>query len=695
MNYRALLLACTALSVPLAPQTTRAETVAGEADAVMLGTVIITARRFEERLQDAPVAVTAVGTESLGPTASETLEAAGLRSPNLHFNPQGGPISIRGITSLGISGGVDRQPAVGLFVDDVYLARPMGYPQLTWGLDRVEVVRGSQALLYGKNTIGGAVNLVLPTPDGSTGGEAFVGIGSEGARRAGVSWQTPIGGDFALGVSLARTQADGYIANGANGRKVADTDAASARFVLAGTFANGTRMRLSADYGRDGSDGGLFYAPLAEARAFRSDHDYDAVNKVTTGGLALRFDHDFGGVELTSITGWRGHDMDSWLDGDFSPMAYLVQGQTERQRQFSQEFRLASTGAQPLGWRTGLFYMRESFRGTQFYDYANLPRDLLSLTDFDQTTTTASVYGEILWKPSDAWEISAGARYTHERKSTVSEMASPSGSNMFGMPGRAEGRMSYTNLSPELSVTHRFDAQSLAYAKLSRGFKSGGISPYIEANGSANRYDPEETTTVELGWRTGAADGAWTLAATAFYTEWKDQQAVVYTSPVTRVYRNAAAATSKGFEIEASARLHPEWHLSAAYGFTDARYDDFVDTVMGQDHSGNPMPFAPKHSVSLGLNWARDLESGNRLTAGLDYTYRASHSFTPDNSFRQAGVHLLDARIGIEGERWSASLFAKNLTDERYLRNYFNMGGTDLGVAAPGRTVGLLVSTKF
>ena len=124
MNYRALLLACSALAVPLAPQVARAQEVPEEGEAVMLGTIIITARRFEERLQDTPVAVTAVDAEDLGPAGADTLEAAALRSPNLHFNPQGGPISIRGITLLGISGGVDRQPAVGLFIDDVYLARP-------------------------------------------------------------------------------------------------------------------------------------------------------------------------------------------------------------------------------------------------------------------------------------------------------------------------------------------------------------------------------------------------------------------------------------------------------------------------------------------------------------------------------------------------------------------------------------------
>ncbi len=693
MKYRALLLACTALSLPLLPGLPLAQTSDGQA--IDLGTIIITARRFEENLLDAPVAVTVVEEADLAAGRSETLEGATMKSPNLHYNPQGGPISIRGITSLGISGGVDRQPAVGLFVDDVYLARPMGYPQLTTGLGRVEVVRGSQALLYGKNTIGGAINLVLPTPDGSTGGEAWIGAGTDGARRAGLSWQMPVGGDFAVATSLAWSGSDGYIRNRADGRDVADTDLASARFVLDGTFDNGTRLRLSADYGRDGSDGGLWYAPLDMAYALESDLDYVATNKVTTGGIALRLDHDFGGVELTSITGWRGHNLDAWLDGDFSAWPYLVQGQTEHQRQVSQELRLASTGDTALSWRAGLFYMRETFRGTQFYDYESLPRDLLSLTDFDQTTTTASGYGEVIWKPDAAWEISAGARYTHEKKDTVSEMASPSGSNMFGMPGRAEGNLSYSNVSPELSVSYRFDKHNLAYAKLSRGFKSGGISPYIEANGSANSYDPEKTTTLELGWRGSAADGSWTLAATAFYTDWKDQQAVVYTSPVTRVYRNAAAATSKGFEIEATARLAEEWQLSFGYGYTDASYDDFVDTVMGQDHSGNPMPFAPKNSASIGIDWSHDLADGKRLTAALDYTWRSSHSFTPDNSFRQGAVHLIDAQIGIEGESWSASLFAKNLTDERYLRNYFSMSGTDYGVAAPGRTVGILLSTKF
>jgi iron complex outermembrane receptor protein len=695
MNYRVVLLTCSALTIPFGPTAAPAQQILDEQKAVTLEGIVITARRFEERLQDAPVAVTALGAQELRPDRSDTLEGATMRSPNLHFNAQGGPVSIRGITSLGISGGVDRQPAVGLFIDDVYLARPMGYPQLTWGLDRVEVVRGSQSLLYGKNTIGGAVNLVLPTPDGTRGGEVLAGAGGKGGRRASLSWQAPLSQDFAIAASLAWSGSDGYIHNRADGRTVADGDAASARFVLAGTFANGTRVRLSADYGRDGSDGGLWYAPLGLADAFEADHDFVPKNQVTGGGIALRLDHDFGGMELASITGWRGHDMDYWLDGDFSAAPYLVQGQTERQRQFSQEFRLASGGDMPLGWRAGLFYMREDFRGTQFYDYASLSRDLLSLTDFNQKTTTASAYGEITWKPSEIWEILAGARYTSERKSTTSEMASPSGSNMFGAPGRAQGRISYDDFSPELSVTRRLGPQSLAYAKLSRGFKSGGISPYIEADGSANRYDPEKTTTLELGWRTGAADGNWTLAATAFYTDWKDQQAVVYTSPVTRVYRNAAAATSKGVEIEAAARLDPEWRLTFGYGYTDARYDDFVDSVMGQDHSGNPMPFAPRHSISLGLDWVRDLADGRQLTAGLDYSFRSSHSFTPDNAFRQAAVHLLDMRIGIEAGGWSASFFARNLTDERYLRNYFDWGGTPYGVAAPGRTVGFLLGRRF
>lgn len=147
-------------------------------EATVLKPITVTARRREEKIQDAPVAVTAIPLEDIAKGKVTTLEDAAFRSPNVLFNGQGGPLSIRGVTSLGISGGVDRQPAVGLFLDDVFLARPLGYPLFPEDLERLEIVRGSQATLYGKNTIGGAVNLISREPGDTASGEVSATIGS-------------------------------------------------------------------------------------------------------------------------------------------------------------------------------------------------------------------------------------------------------------------------------------------------------------------------------------------------------------------------------------------------------------------------------------------------------------------------------------------------------------------------------------
>lgn len=690
MNFRRLLLACTGLITLAAPSASNGQS----ADAIVFDDIMVTARRVEERLQDTSAAVTAVTAAELAPSRAETLEDAVMRSPNTYFNAQGGPISIRGISSLGISGGVDRQPAVGVFIDDVYLARPMGYPLMTYGLERVEVVRGSQSLLYGKNTIGGAVNLVLPSPDGTVGGEAMAGLGTDGLKRGALRFQTPLGDRFAILTTIERAASRGYIKNEVLGRTVNGIDALTVRSVVEGELATGTGIRLSVDYNKDKSDGGLWYAPIKRALDHKADHDLMASNKVMSRGASLRLNHDFGGVEITSITAVRGHTMDNWLDGDFTAAPYYVQGQIESQTQYSQEVRLASTGDRVLNWNAGVFFMREKFKGTQFYDYVGLARAQMSYNAFDQTADTLSAFGEVIWKPSAVWEIAAGARWTHDRKDTLSQIASPSGNYMMGMPGLAKDKASFSDVSPELRVTYKYADNSLAYAKLARGYKSGGISPYIEHNGSANKYDPEKTTTVELGWRTAAANGAWTIAATAYWTDWKDQQAVIYTSPTTRVYRNAAEATSRGFELEGTARLGNGARLYAGYGFTDARYDDFVDQVMGQDHSGNRIPYAPRNSVNVGLDWEREIASEIVLAAGVNYTWRDSHAFTPDNSFRQGPVGLLDASVALGFNGWKATVYGKNLTDRRYLRNYFNWG-TDIGVGAEGRTLGMTLARKF
>ncbi|PWR19985.1 TonB-dependent receptor [Zavarzinia compransoris] len=696
MAYRVLrfALACSAVTLAATPgRPALAE--AEEGQAITLETVTVTARRREEAAQEAPVAVTVITADAIGRGAVDDLEDAAFGSLNTVFSPQGGPLTIRGIGSLGISGGVDRQPAVGVFLDDVYIARPFGYPAFLDDAARIEVVRGSQSTLYGKNTIGGAVNLILREP-GDPGIELEGSLGTGPAGRVKATVDAPLeGSNFEVRASLSWTGGDGFIDNRADGETVSDTGAFAGRAVLAGPLGLATDLKVSVDYTSIRDDGGLWYAPLGLAFDHATEQDYPAANSRDIGGLAIRLDHAFEGMALTAVSALRGHEMDAVLDGDFTAFPVLAQAQTEWQRQISQEIRLASTGAGRLRWLGGLYYMHEMFDGDQFYELASVPRALWSRTTYDQTTDTYAVFGELGYRIVPAIELVGGLRYTHEEKSAVAETSTPSGTFMFGTPGKAVDDAAFDDVSPELALNWRFAPGDVAYAKVSRGYKSGGISPFIDVNGQPNRYDPEVTVTYEVGAKTTWWGDRLTLNAALFHIDWQDQQAVVYTSPVTRVIRNAAAATSQGFEIEGAVQLGAGLGLSAGYGWLDATYDDFRDAILGADHAGNRLPYAPRHSVSAGAHFGREIGGGLFLSGAVDYAFRSSYAFSADNAYLQGETHIVGARLGLEGERWAATVWGRNLTDESYLSQYFSMGGTDYGVAAEGRTLGVTLKVRL
>lgn len=683
-----------------AQEATSLQALPTDGDSIVLDAITVTARRREEAAQDAPVAVTVVPREDIGPGKVETLEDAAFRSPNTVFSSQGGPLTIRGVGNLGMSGGVDRQPGVGMFLDEVYIARPFGYPTYLDDTERVEIVRGSQATLYGKNTIGGAVNLVFRDPGAQPGAEleASFGTGPEGRLRG--AFDAPLagavgGGDFAMRGFVSWTGRNGYIDNLPTGDTVGDDNAFATRFTVTGHLSPETKVKIAVDYSHTDNDGGLWYTTLPLAFGFKSTSDRAPINRLEIGGVMGRVDHELGWARLTSITAYRGHEMKSVLDGDFTPTDFLVQAQTEFQRQFTQDLRLTSTSDGPLRWLGGLFYMNENFRGSQFFDLSAVPEPLWSRSVFGQTANTAAAFAEVGYKIIPALELVAGLRYTYEAKDTTAITSSPSGTFMFGMPGYASGNTDFDNFSPELSAVYTFSEGNIAFAKFGRGFKSGGISPFIDVNNTANTYDPELTTSYEAGIKTTWLDGRLTFNASAFYVDWQDQQAVIYTSPFTRVIRNAAAATSQGIELEAAARVSENLVISANYGYLDTRYDDFVDDVLGVVYTGNPLPFAPKTSLGAGARWSSPVATDLKFVAALDYSYRSSYSFNPDNLFRQAPTHLVDARLGLEAEHWSAMVWAKNLLDEVYLQQYFLYSGTDMGVAAQGRTVGVTVKARW
>lgn len=667
-------------------------------DGVVLPPVTLTARRQSEILQDAPISATVVDSETITPGRRERLSEALQSAPNTLFNSQGGPLAIRGTGSLGPTGGIDRQPGVGVFFDDVYIARPGGLPVFLPDLERVEILRGPQTLLYGRNTVGGSVNMVPRGPGADRGAQLSFGFGQDGYRRMRGVFDLPLASGNVMTRGFLGYDGRGDFIDNSVGEDGGELRNLTAAFQVATQFGDRTDARLSFDYSNQTGDGEVIYAPMEIVFDHKANFDYTQENKRKIGGVSLHVNHDLGWGELTSITALRGFEGKQILDGDFGPMPGFAQGELVDQRQFSQEFRLASTGNDPLSWRFGLYYLSEDFDGTQMFDMASVPFSDLSRNTFEQKSKTYAAYGQAKYDISNRLSLSGGLRYSYEERSTLSQVSSPSGTYFFGPPAVTRGETSFRNISPEIALDYKLNDETLLFGRVSRGFKAGGISQFILPDGTANRYNPESSISYEIGAKTTLFDDRVEVSASAFWVDTKDQQVVQFLSPTARAITNAGETRSRGLEIEGRAYTGDYTSLSFGYGYLDSKFIRFSDPLTMQDFSGNKTPFSPKHSLSIGLDFERPLAQSNLLlVAGLDYTYRSSYAFTPDNRTKQKDTNLLSGQLGLRSEdgRFSVTAFVENALDEEYLDGAFSFAGSDFGAAGRGRTVGLVTTFHF
>jgi iron complex outermembrane receptor protein len=666
---------------------------------IELPPIVVTSRKREERLQEAPVSVTVSTEEDLGTGKRDRASDIIRASPNATFVSQGSlaapQISIRGIGGLGAIGGLDHQEGVGFFLDEVFIARPTGYPTFLYDADQTEVVRGSQAVLYGKNTIGGAINVHTRTPGDTFSADVEGSLGTNAFRRAQAGVDTPIvPGKLGARTFLSYTKRDGFIDNSFDGDELGDLENLSSRLTVVASPGADTDVSLSLDYSRDRGQGFVF-GPVDDALDWRVNFDQEPDEERDIAGVSAKLTHQFDTLKVSSITAFRGYDYNVFLDGDFTPQPLFSQGEEQRQRQFTQELRLSSAGGEWVDWMVGGFYMWEDFQGVQLFDLASVSKDLASRNSLDQTSNTYSVFGETTLHATDRLDLTAGLRYTRETKDGVAKVESPSGTFLFGAPAQVESDETFDNISPEFTVSYYPTDEALLYAKVSRGFKGGGMTQFI-VNGQPNTYEPEKTWTYEVGTKTAWLRNRLTLDASAFYIDWTDQQVLQLVDPgIGRNVTNAGESTSYGVEIEAAAQVTPHLQLSAGYGFLNAEFDSFVDPVTGEDFSGNKVPFAPQHSATASARYRTPLIYGFDLSAGVDYSYRSSYFFLANNEFSQKPTHLVDLRLGVERGPFSASVWAKNLLDEAYLAGYFQSSGQDLGSPALGRTVGVNLALRF
>ncbi|WP_421853000.1 TonB-dependent receptor [Novosphingobium sp.] len=718
---------------------------AAEATAAQ-GELVVTARKRPERAVDVPVALSIVTGDLLESRRLYQIEDLKQLSPGLnisYFNPRGNYVSIRGIGRNPASDGLE--PAVGIFVDGVYLGRPgMAVYDLA-DIDTVQILRGPQSTLFGKNTTAGAIVITTRAPDFRSEGEAEATIGSNGyVQLRGSASGALIDQRLAVRLSLYHTGQAGWVARLGGGPKLNGSDRTGGRLQFLLEPSATIKLRLSADYheesdscctlvaGSFGPASATYLARVAAAggaavlggRDYLTTADAPTFLKVQQGGAAANLVADLGAAELTSITAYRKWHYRAGFDGDLSSAdAYVSAAVPTDDWQFSEELRLANHSGSSVDWTAGAYYLRQSLesalrlafggQAASFLGNTSSPpaglrvfNNTVSSTGFNLNGETLAAFGQLTWHIDPRLAFTVGARGTYERKWGIIDRPSNPAQPAY----RQALSISEVDPAGTIALAYAANADLHFYGSFSRGSKAGGINPIVATSTDDQIVHPEHTDSFELGLKSALLGGRAHLDLGLFYTRISDYQATL-----NRLFRailtNVGQVSTRGVELQA------DWQPSRGLGFafngsfSDAHYDRYPNApcppertaAPSCDLSGQALADAPRWIINASARYRHRLGTIGDISLAADYSYKSAYFGNIDNSSysRLGDVGIVNAQLGLDLKRSGTSLllWVKNLGDARYLQSYPLGGGTIYGayfgtIGLP-RAFGLTVSNRF
>lgn len=662
--------------------------------------IVVTAQRRDQELQDVPITLTAFDAEEILDARIQEVQDVVTRTPGLNFDafPSGQPrLTVRGIGSS--DRGAAGDPSAGVFLDDIFLGRPSMIAFDAFDVQRIEVLKGPQGTLYGRNVVGGAINVIPTRPDlDALGASVEATAGNFGrADVAGYVNAPLVEGVAAIRASGSIRTHDGYTDNLTTGGRMDDQDTRSARVQFLAEPTDTLRFSLTADTTTDRASGPGKHvsgveegSPLSAFWTVNTDRDvteseYDGQQDRDTWGLRGQAEWDLPFATLNYLVGHRRSDYklaDYDFDGtprDASSRISIAGDNLETSSMTSQELRLMSPSDSRIAWVTGLYLYNAD---TQRDDVLNLAipdfdgefsfedggTEGLLLTEIyhqDAEVESRAIYGDVTVPVGDKLNITAGVRYTEDEKTySVDNLDSDA-------TFRANEDIDATNTADWSATTWRagadyhFTDDQMAYVMVSRGFKSGGFQETPENQLDASTpFDPEFATQYEIGTRSTFLGGRVIWNNTLYTMKYEDLQ--VRETDGLNIFTTNADATINGYETLVALDLSAGFELNASYAFTDATFDSYV--LPSSDYTGNRLTRTPEHKVILSPSWTHEFGSGSELKFSADYQYESDiwdDASNTGNEYRDP-THVVDARAVYTSARgdWSLSVWGKNLTDE-------------------------------
>lgn len=715
--------------------------------ATTLDAVTVTARKREETLQDVPVAVTAFTSEALDRLNVKDLSDLDAQVPNLTVYAARGSNStltayIRGVGQSDPLWGVD--PGVGLYMDDVYIARPQGALLDVFDVERVEVLRGPQGTLYGKNTIGGAIKYISRGLRSDFNGYGSVTLGSYGQRDFKGAVGGGLGGsEYLRGrVSVASLNNDGFGENILTGDPVSNKDIMAYRLSLGAYVTDDFDLQLAIDRVRD--DSGVRGARMLSPNRFDTiftpatgpflpmDSRYDVrngmpnVNHTTlTGASATANWRASDSLVLKYVLAKRESDTETNIDFDVTPDKITDVKAFYNDEQVTNELQAAYDAGGRSRGVMGLYFFDGFAGGQVLNNFFNLA---FGDTQGKVFTRSVAAYADWTFDLGEQLSLSAGVRWTDEDKRAVVLNRSYSGpdfTRVTATPANFDKTVNFTNLSPKISLDYKLTPDILLYGLASRGFKSGGYN--IRANAtavprSAEPFNDEQVDSFEVGSKMALLESRLFLNVAAFHNKYEDMQLSVFTElpggGFFGDFTNAGKGTVQGLEIEYQFLPSANWAITGNVAWLDARYDEFMffDPSVGRTvNIADEETFtnAPDFSGAINLEWRTPLAGGGNLSARVGYSYQSRVVATTETRrgttpplapfgkppISQDGYGLLGANVTWNvNDSWTLMLQGSNLTDKHYLTTGYNLNqavGVYTGFYGPPRQLSLTARYDF
>lgn len=668
--------------------------------------VVVTAeKQGAQPVSEVPRSVTAIGRKQIRDAGLNSIEDAARFVPNtLVTGFTARRLSFPYIRGVGSGQG---DPAVATFVDDVPQLSISSTNLAFTGIDRIEVLRGPSSVLWGRNTIGGAINLKSQKPSWETGGEFRASYGNYNSRRYQVRATGAISESLATSVDASYEVRDGYTDNTFTGNDIDDRESTFARIQFLWAPDDDNEVHVSI-YGEGTRDGGFVLTDVGGLRAnpFRVNQDFEGRTERDILAGSVVWNHYGNDFEFTSITAAQGWDIQETADFDFQPLDIVRRATTEEEDYVYQELRLSSVtdenldagkkdGVKWLVGASGFYSDAQRSAANDFRPGSMAINPMIAAEGIDRAagsfeSWSASVFGQVTMMWKNGFEAAGAVRYDYEsRDATINRTFS-------GFPtGGSQGDRSFERILPRGSIAYRCCEDFKSYFSVARGFKAGGFN--LTAPTGSESFGTETSWAYELGVKSQWLDDRLSANAAVFYVDWDDMQLSQFDPMAGGFVSNAGKSSSQGIELELAGQICEHWSVFGTAGYLDTEFDSFIDQF-GQDVSGRSLPFAPEFTFSAGSQYTQKLSDDAVGFARIDW-FHVGEFFYDAGNLGAERYNLTNLRLGWTRKNVRIEGFCSNLFDEEYVAIAFQANPANptqfVGANGAPRTYGVSFAVTF